>query len=270
MKIKAYLSVIFVIATQSFCISQTLFKPGKYKCENVDITFIFYPDSTFGFDSYGEDIRQYHSTGEWKIENGQIIINSKIQSKLQPITISYSNMKEDKKDIGIELRITVNDSTRFTAGQGSYYTAENYFSEPYTNDSILILEPMVDIYELKPSEIIWSNCFRHGSYSFHVDTLFSNICFNITRHSPEDLFDYYRQGLSVKTETKELNCALSDSITIDININDELFGYRVFTNEILPVENNQLIFRDVLEFYVKGRKEYYEIMRKLFWKEEVL
>jgi hypothetical protein len=207
---------------------------GKGNRNNFDLNLN--QDSTYAcyFDNFNNQIMNY-SEGNWVRRNDKVILNSDIQNNIVPLKICYNKMRKNEKQICISIMLKV--FNQYPYGNDNEY---DYICEPFTNDTVplrvqLTGEDMFNAMATNSDPYIG----RCGSYIIYTDTLISDICFEIYRNFYTSTY-FIEQP--VKTEKQIVNCSLGDSIIVNININDDFFNYKVFTNEILNVKNNKIIF----------------------------
>jgi hypothetical protein len=144
-------------------------------------------------------------------------------------------MRKNEKQICISTVLKVFNQYPYGNNNEDYYVCE-----PFTNDTIPLREQLTaeDMFNAMAT-----NCEpyseRCGSYTIYSDTLINDIWFEINRTFYTSTY-FIEQP--IRTEKRKLNSSLGDSIVVNININDDLFNYKVFTNETLNVKNNNIIF----------------------------
>jgi hypothetical protein len=258
MAIKKALILLFVITVGSIlfsCKTSTIIGHWVTK-KHILTEFVFFADSTFIYNRADWKTKN-HSSGKWMLKDKKIIINSDTQNIIIPIEILYAKKSNNNKNC-ISVNVNVQNKRL------DYYTEKDYISEPFTNDSVPLRKPLelIDITGLSLDESFakidkWFS-ERRGSYIFYVDTILDNICFEILKNP------YYIESLPprvetpIKTETRDINFALGDSITININIDDSFFGYRIFNNTVLQIKNKHIIFDNDKE----------NIINKLYYQSE--
>jgi hypothetical protein len=192
-------------------------------------------DSTYVYYLSNRDQTRNYSEGKWTVNGKKIIINSSIQNTIVPLEISYEKMKSNEKQICISSVLRVVNPYQY-----ANYNETDYVCEPFTNDTTPLRQQLTaqEIFKcLETNTDIYHG--RRGSYTLYSDTLIHNIRFIINRGF---FTGFHVVEQPIYTEIKNLKCSLGDSIIINININDDLFNYKVFTNEILNVKNNNIIF----------------------------
>ena len=185
--------------------------------------FIFSRDSTFKYIYHG--IWYKESFGTWEKIGNAIYLNSIEQ--IDKIPIEYTKIKDNKENIIINIKVNVPDKPQ-----------RDYICFPYVNGELIFMYP------------------ERGSYSFESDISIDSIYFSIAKRP------FVLRGTGskmsyddIKTETIYPNLSVGEKLTVTININDPLFGYRVFKNERLDLKNGKIIFKE-------GNKKYRLSLKK--------
>ncbi|MDR2408009.1 MAG: hypothetical protein LBE13_07855 [Bacteroidales bacterium] len=214
---------------------------GKRNRNNLDLNLDQDSTYTYCFSNYNEQIRDY-SEGKWrKNEKNIIIINSNIQNNIIPLEIFYEKMKKNENQLCISIILKV--FNQYPYGSDN---EDDYVCEPFTNDTIPLREQLTgeDMFNAMATN---SDPYtgRGGSYTIYSDTLINDVWFEISRTFYTGTY-FIEQP--IRTERKKINCSLGDSIVINININDDLFNYKVFNNKTLKIKNNRIIFYNNNEY----------------------
>jgi hypothetical protein len=198
-----------------FCISSCAIKPqvsGKYFSKKSPHKFQIKPDSTFIYE-YGLISLYQHSTGKWKLEGKNLILNSSIKSTIVSIEIVKIEQIAPKNNIlSFELKTTGN------------LKLEDYECAVYLNDNI--------------------------EYHKRCDTL-SNIFADFPINKIQVYFSRNPKEVrttlthpAVMTNTYLPDIQVGQKIQMRITVNDSLFYYRAFKNDILKVRKNRIKFYD--------------------------
>ena len=184
---------------------------GIYGGKNNPHTFVFSEDSTFKYEYYGVWYKK--SSGTWEKRDNVIYLSSYNQIDKIPVEYSIITTKEDKP-IVININIQDNDQ-------------QDYICFPYINGEIVSFDP------------------KRGSYSFESEVPIDELYFLI-RKAP-----FVLQGTGihggyddVETERTTPKLSFGDSLSVQVNIIDSLFGYKTFKNEELKIKNGNIIFNN--------------------------
>lgn len=193
------------------CNSHPKIKNGGYPV-NKHKAFIFSSDSTFVYQEFFDR----YSTGEWSLSNNN--------------TLKINSKKQDRQALlKAEVVPTSNEYTKITLNLNiNGLNPENYVYRTVINDKVSDL------------------CSILRTNSFYIKHKIDSISFLLEKRplQIEALGlrqpDYY----PVKTNTVFLKYTLGDEITLHLTLTDSLFSYRIFTDEILKIRNNEVIFHD--------------------------
>jgi len=228
---------------------------GVYSAKKNLNKFEFFSDSTFIYQStvpYGGSRINKYSDGTWShIGNNSVILNSRVKNNLVPIYIEKN--KSDKTQICTNLIITQKklENPRWE------YTDKDYFVTPYINGkNYLDLHPglsdesttisLRETIGLPPNksdkDIINVPPVKKGNYCLSLDEPVESIYFEIEKQREMSIGakTFYR----LKTEEINIPMQPKESVTVNIALNDSLFSYRIFDNEILKINDKKLIFKD--------------------------
>lgn len=221
--------------------------------------FEFFADSTFIYQSllfYSSSFVNTYSDGTWlQTNNNTIILNSRIKNNIVPIRLkkeksdnpiisvceNLSITQTRKKDPNLEY--TTRDYCVFP-----YINGKNYLdSHPYLSDDPLT----IDLKELIGLGTNTSGKYsinippvKRGNYCLSLNEPVDSICFEIEKR-PErfESTPFVRTYYRLKTETVKIY-PQSNIFIFDIALNDSLFSYRIFDNEVLKFKGSKLIFKD--------------------------
>lgn len=218
------------------------FRLGEYQDNQSSAVIVLKNDSTFKYNSFRNNFE--HSSGVWERKDNHIILNSFLQNKVP--TIKILKYKSITLKEGIYLKININPSNKNDV---------DFFCEAFTNNGILLFDPM---YSLK-SSINQNKTFdiiqlskdiqsKNGSYSFTVNQHIDSIYFKLWKFPQNFNGKYFNDSL--QTERKKIAANLGDSIDVVIDLNDSLFGYKIFDNKGLKI-NNRLLFFENKKFKLK-------------------
>lgn len=178
--------------------------------------FRFFADSTFSYEYWGVGHYYKHSSGTYKIDGNRLILSSKIQNRLFSVDISTEQISEPENKIEVFL-----------------ITKEGWKPEDYRCSSIINGE-------LIPSQ-------ANGNYHLSVREPIKTISFIIWKR-PQEFYLYKLPKYPFRTEQKNITESLGNLIKVYIYVDDgvenSLFNYRVFTNKVLRLRSNCIIFRD--------------------------
>jgi hypothetical protein len=267
---KKGLLLYIILLSYSNCFSTI--NCGIY-CDTTSTFLVLFKDSTFYYCSRNEFNYQY-SFGKWENKNEQIVLNSIIKESFQ--SIKLINLKSNIYCDSILVNI------QFSSNSFLGYVDTDYYCIPYINDCIRLLpqreNEILDLNIEQLESALWNKKER-GSYEFFIDYIINNISFDIIRSSKKDIFDHGKNGLLVKTICSEINTNMGDSIVVQININSFLWGHRIFDNEIVKIESNYLIFKDLFyyaedELYIEEKSMHnkagvMDITKNLYWDKEL-
>ena len=192
------------------CSNKIVYDKIYYAEKNPNV-FIFYKDSTFKYE-YRQSCYT-ESTGTWKQIDNELYLNSNIQDSL---TIMYTKETNTQDTITI-LNVVVNAAIQ-----------DDYICYPIVNGDLRYFFAM-----------------HRGSYSIEVYEPIDSICFSVTKQ-PFELRGTGIMGCYEPIRTKQIKPDLSvgEKLTITININDSLFGYRVFKEEKIEIKTGKIIFEE--------------------------
>lgn len=227
---------------------------GIYSAKKNLNKFEFFSDSTFIYKStifFGSSFVNKYSDGTWsRIDNNSIILNSRVKNKFVPVYIEKNNV--DKTQVCTNLVIT---QTKIKNPKWEY-TDKDYLVIPYINSKNYLdlhpelsdepvtvdLKQMIGLEPDKSEKYVMSvPPIKRGNYCLSLDELIEDIYFEIEKQ-PEILSHrtYYR----LKTEKVNISVQPNESFVVNIALNDSLFSYRIFDNEILKINDKKLIFKD--------------------------
>jgi hypothetical protein len=229
---------------------------GVYSAKKNLNKFELFSDSTFIYKSavfYGSSFANKYSDGTWKrTDNNSIILNSRIKSKLIPISIKKG--KSDKDMVQVFENLIINQPLKKRSDME--YTEKDYCVIPYVNGQnyldlhpelsdepvIVDLRQMIGLHSDKTDKYIMNvPPIKRGSYCLSFNESVKSIYFEIEKR-PEKL--EYRTYYRLKTECVNTLIQSGELLTIDILVNDSLFSYRIFDNEVLKINDKKLIFKD--------------------------
>ena len=254
-KIKNTTIIILYVLTTTLVSCQTSKNvEGIYSAKKNLNKFEFFSDSTFVYQStilYGSSFINKYSDGTWRyIDNNSIILNSRIKSNLVPVYIEKSKSDETQVCTNLLITQTKIKNTRWE------YTDKDYWVIPYINGknyldlhpelsdepTTIDLKQMIGLDSDKSGKYVMKvSPVKRGNYCLSLDESIGNIYFEIEKQ-PETLErrTFYR----LKTEKVNIPMQPNESFTINIVLNDSLFSYRIFDNEILKINDKKLIFKD--------------------------
>lgn len=185
---------------------------GKYFSKKSPHKFQIKPDSTFIYE-YGLISLYQHSVGRWKLEGENLILNSSIKSTVVPIEIvKLEKIAPQSNILSFELKTIGN------------LKLEDYQCTVYLNDK--------------------------SEYHRRCDSL-SNIFTDFPIKKIEVYFDRIPKEVNttlnyppVMTNVYLPDIQMGQKIQMRIDINDSLFYYRAFKNDILKVRKNKIKFYD--------------------------
>jgi hypothetical protein len=238
---------------------------GVYSAKKNLNEFEFFSDSTFIYKSfilYGSSFVNKYSDGTWELaDDNSIILNSRIKSNLVPIQVEKS--KSDKDFIQVFENLTINQAPKKRSDME--YTDKDYCVIPYINDqNYLELHPelsddpitidlrqMIGLTPDKTDKYIMNvPPVKRGSYCLSLKEAVKNIYFELEKRPEKlELRTYYR----LKTEKVNMLIQSDELLTMNIDLNDSLFSYRIFDNKALKIKNKKLIFQDEEENNKKNK-----------------
>jgi hypothetical protein len=192
---------------------------GKYFSKKSLHKFQIKPDSTFTYE-YGLISLYQHSMGKWKLEGKNIILNSWIKSTIMPIEM-----------VKIEQIAPQNNILSFELKTKGNLKLEYYRCSVYLNDNIE--------YQKRCDSL--SNIFANFPIN-KIQVYFSRM--------PKEIRTTLNH-LAVGTSAYLPDTQMGQKIQMRININDSLFYYRAFKNDILKVRKNRIKFYDI-----EGKRKY--------------
>jgi hypothetical protein len=204
-------TIILAILSIFYCGCSTSKISGIYSGVDEQ-SFILKKDSTFIYWKFNYEARLGYSEGHWKkVSTDEIILNSNIKNKILPILINESESSDNKNHLilnvdGFNGRISERKS--------------DYRCHVYVND------------------ILFKNIRCDSLCELVIPTTVHNIKL--------DLF-HFGDILSPKpVNTDKLNLIDSTNkiITINVNIKNLLFGYRIFDNQTIYIKRNIIKFYD--------------------------
>ena len=231
---------------------------GTYSSRKDLNKFELYPDSTFIYTSLrykGSPFINKHSDGRWRrIDKNTVVFNSRIRDNIIPLQIEKINTSDSLIQICQNLVIIQKKSW-------PEYKDEDFLVTPYIEgNNYLDLHPELSDEPLQitknefrlslglepdtinSSEVVMvSSPVKRGSYCIYPKKPFSSIFFEIEKR-PKTV--EYRTFYRLKTEKVNIPVQFGDSLSINIVLNDSLFSYRIFDNEILKLKGKKLIFKD--------------------------
>lgn len=201
--------------------SNTRLINGIYRGKDNPHVFIFSTDSTFKYEHNAVWYRE--SFGTWMKRDNYIYLNS--FNQVDKIPITYTKIPSNQ-DSTVVINIKVNSQNK---------PQKDYICWPFVNGNFVYFDP------------------ERGSYSFKSEVFVDSIYFKVKKSPFVFRGMGYKMGYDdVKTETIY---PIGESIDVTININDSLFGYRVFKNERLDLKNGKIIFKE-------GNKKYRLSLKK--------
>jgi hypothetical protein len=197
----------------SFIIGTYQDKNNSHKCK-----FVFRSDSTFDYYYIVAGDADMHSSGKWKIKNGNAIeLNSTVQNSTLPIGISILPTKGKHYGYNVDMNILDNNK-------------RNYRAMPFC-DSFHI-----------PHTLFFAD---RGSYEFTtwnpIDTLYFKVVKDplvLERLGPSRVYN------ELVTEKKVLHLNCGDSVQVIINVVDSLFSYKIFKRTTIQLGKHKLIYID--------------------------
>ncbi|GAB6010088.1 hypothetical protein [Dysgonomonas reticulitermitis] len=228
---KKYFIYFFIVLCVYYSCTSS-FKMGLYNGKNNSGNaneFTFSEDSTFTYDYYG--LIRKHSSGKYKIKDDGIILNSSV------------------KDITVPVKISVLLCDSLT-GKNKITVLFNLPEEEQKNYRCILiinkdtLNNNEDALKLYITQDIWMDD-EWGTYTGYYSKPIDSIRLTVMRipflSPPGILIE------PMETKTMYFDKVIGKDITINLTINDSLFGYKVFDNIVLDIKRKKIIFIDVEE-----------------------
>lgn len=219
---KDFIYFFIIIYVCYSCVSP--FNVGVYNGENNSGNpndFTFFEDSTFIYNYYGS-IKK-HSFGKYKIRDNKIILNSNIKNITVPVDVStlICDSLIDKNRITFLLKL-------------SEGMQEDYKCIPIlNNDTLNNKEGIIYLTQGIQIDEKWGGYTMY--YTEPIDSIKLYILKNPFIGRPKE---------PLMSETIYFDKVIEKDITLNITINDSLFGYRVFNNTMLEIKKKKIIFID--------------------------
>lgn len=212
-----YTGFFMLLLFSIYACRSTIQLPGDYSSNNVSYSFILNADSTFIY-RYKYQFAYEYSQGTWfEFSRKRVVLNSRVKDRAVPLQVY--GLDNDGIDSVNYFSISVNLSDNDL----KYYQCLIFINDTLYGkrscdslSSITIASPVRDIYFKISADI------RKPTRS--LDTL-----------------------CTVKYFTKSFN---ANKKQVDIIINDSLFNYRVFDNDILKVTEKGLKFYDSIRAHL--------------------
>lgn len=199
--------IAIVLITLLLCCCTTSVKiVGKYASTATPNCFEFKDDSTYIYEFRKFHVYEY-STGSWcKIKNNRIEINSTIKNTIVPLKTSEQwNGNLNKSGLSIVLR------------QPTGMHLKDYKCEIYINDNF---------YDIK----------RCDSLSFvQLNTSLYSVYLKFFKDPVVVTSDIIY--LPIITEKYKVKSNSVVNLVIEVSINDSLFSYKTFNNEVIKINN---------------------------------
>lgn len=197
---------IMLIILSLYCCTTNVNIVGKYASNATPVCFYFKCDSTFIYEFRKFHVYEY-STGSWrKIKNNMIEINSTIKNTIAPLKISEQGINNLKnRELSVVLR------------QPTGAQLKDYKCEIYINDNF---------YDVK----------RCDSLSFvQINTPVHSVYLKFFKEPVVVTTDIIY--LPIITEKYKVKSNSVVNLVIEVSINDSLFSYKTFNNEIIKIND---------------------------------
>ena len=238
--------------------SNTTLISGTYSNKKNLNRFELFPDSTYIYTSLqynNSSFTNKFSEGKWRrIDKNTIVLNSRITNNIIPLQIEKMNAKDSSLQVCENLIIIKNRNLY-------EYKVEDFLVTPYI-DGINYLDQHPELSDeplqitkkdfrvsiglepdtINPSEIVMTSPpVKRGSYCIYPEKPFNTLYFKIEKQ-PKTLShsSYY----SLRTEKVDIPVQFGELVKVNISVNDSLFSFRIFDNEIIKISGNKLIFKD--------------------------
>ncbi|GHT67056.1 hypothetical protein AGMMS50239_29580 [Bacteroidia bacterium] len=255
---KAFIFYVIVVVMFYGC-STPLNIEGAYSQRKNLNNFELYSDSTFIYKLtryYGSSSTNTYSDGKWKrIDENTIVLNSRIINNIVPLRVEKINTEDPRIQVCEDLAVIQEKSSccEYKTEDFSitpYIDGNNYLEmHPELSDEPLQI-PVWEILGLKPDSTVSENKFipnppiKRGSYCFYADKPFDCLYFKIKKQPKTIWSTAYTVYYTLHTEKIKIPVQSGELVKVSICLNDSLFSYRIFDNEVLKIKGNKLIFKD--------------------------
>lgn len=224
------ISILLVLMGLLLCsfVTETA-EVGKrvYRLANDTHVFEIYNDSTFKYKYVIDTFVDVVSEGKWRSKNGRdLILNSYEQEPPIPLIVEIKKTPDSKRARQLHVEL-INDKGR----------EHDFFVIPMSN---------------RVSLPFYSG--SRGSQVIETVFLIENLSFKIIKKPEENTRKkptVYHHKISLSpmytnksTEEVKLNLPPGESAYITINLKDDSFKKRIFTNTPIQIKGKDLIFRD--------------------------